>query len=236
MRNGHPTIFLLAYAGYLIVGLGSISFHATLKYPMQLFDELSMIYTTCLMCFAATTHGKSTRVTVILGVSLIGVAAFITGYYHITKDPKFHQNAYGILTVSIVFWSLYVMEFELRPQLEKRMGPAVSASMFKEMRRMLAYGLTMFLSGYLIWNLDNWYCGYFLQWRNHVLLPWAILLEGHAWWHILTGIGGYYYITWWIWLNALLDGMEKHFKFVWPNMVTSFAEVVRVDHGGAKGK
>lgn len=30
-RESHPTIFLIAYLGYIIVGLGSVSFHATLK-------------------------------------------------------------------------------------------------------------------------------------------------------------------------------------------------------------
>ena len=31
LRESHATIFVLAYIGYLVVGLGSILFHATLK-------------------------------------------------------------------------------------------------------------------------------------------------------------------------------------------------------------
>jgi dihydroceramidase len=63
----HARIFLLCYVGYLAVGLGSIAFHTTLKCkfnkwygfpyyltdrdflyldPMQLVDELSMVYST----------------------------------------------------------------------------------------------------------------------------------------------------------------------------------------------
>lgn len=30
-RESHSPIFIIAYLGYIIVGLGSISFHATLK-------------------------------------------------------------------------------------------------------------------------------------------------------------------------------------------------------------
>ena len=40
--HGHDAIFLVSFLGYLAVGLGSFLFHSTLKYPMQLVDELSM--------------------------------------------------------------------------------------------------------------------------------------------------------------------------------------------------
>lgn len=50
-------------------------------------------------------------------------------------------------------------------------------------------GLSVFLCGFLIWNLDNIYCGHFRRWRREIGLPWAILLEGHGWWHLMTGLG-----------------------------------------------
>lgn len=43
VRYKHPTIFLIAYLGYLIVGMGSISFHASLKCMFQIHDCLSLI-------------------------------------------------------------------------------------------------------------------------------------------------------------------------------------------------
>ncbi|KAI7597646.1 hypothetical protein KC346_g14588, partial [Hortaea werneckii] len=46
LKHDHDRIFLITFAGYLLVGTGSFAFHSTLKYPMQLVDELSMIYTT----------------------------------------------------------------------------------------------------------------------------------------------------------------------------------------------
>ena len=51
MEHGHDTVFLVAFLGYGITGLGSMAFHTTLKYHMQLWDELAMIYSTCLVCF-----------------------------------------------------------------------------------------------------------------------------------------------------------------------------------------
>lgn len=50
-------------------------------------------------------------------------------------------------------------------------------------------GIFMFLAGFLIWNIDNVFCHHITQTKQKVLLPWAIIFEGHGWWHILTGLG-----------------------------------------------
>lgn len=68
---------------------------------MQLVDELSMIYTTCIMVYASFSYSRSTRFSVFLGIGLLALAGFITVYYHITKDPLFHQNSYAILTATV---------------------------------------------------------------------------------------------------------------------------------------
>lgn len=126
--HGHDKIFIVSYFGYLIVGAGSTAFHATLKCacfltrmtellmrrplytphtdgnhidPMQLVDELSMIYTTCIMVYASFSYSRSPRFSVFLGIGLTALAAFITVYYHKTKDPLFHQNSYAILTATV---------------------------------------------------------------------------------------------------------------------------------------
>ena len=65
---------------------------------MQLVDELSMIYTTCLMAYASFSYSRPTRVRLILAISLLSLAVFITLYYHYLQDPVFHQNAYALLT------------------------------------------------------------------------------------------------------------------------------------------
>jgi len=59
------------------VGFGSFCFHSTLKYPWQLVDELSMIYTTCLMCYASFARGRSTTYSLLLFFALLSLALFI---------------------------------------------------------------------------------------------------------------------------------------------------------------
>ncbi|KAJ4151310.1 hypothetical protein LMH87_012019 [Akanthomyces muscarius] len=168
LRQSHDKIFLIAYGGYVLVGLGSIAFHASLKYPMQLWDELSMIYTTCLMMFASFSYSRSALFSTVFGLGLLGLSAFISIYYHTTKDPEFHQTAYGILTAIVVLHGIRTI---------------------RTMWAMIAVGLSVFLCGFLVWNLDNIYCSQIRRWRREIGLPWAVFLEGHGWWHLLTGLG-----------------------------------------------
>jgi dihydroceramidase len=171
---------------------------------MQLVDELSMIYTTCLMCYATFSHGNSRKFSVVLGICLAGLAAFITLYYHYLQDPTFHQNAYALLTVIVLLRSMFVMEINIRPSMRRnvkahqrlRDPKPISLSqetkqdiedrrdekIVKEMWILIATGLSVFLGGFGVWTLDNVYCSNLRRWRRQIGLPWGILLEGHGWW------------------------------------------------------
>lgn len=171
--------------------------------PMQLVDELSMIYTTCLMSYAVFSYSKSRQFSILLAVSLVSLSVFITLYYHYLQDPAFHQRAYAILTIVMLARSMYVMEVCLRPSLKqseeqhrlqkKRLMTADEKATSKsEDRRdakilnlmwtMVAYGMSTFLGGFFLWTLDNKYCSTIRSWRRDIGLPWGILLEGHGWW------------------------------------------------------
>lgn len=170
---------------------------------MQLVDELSMIYTTCLMCYATFSYSKSRLYSFLLALGLVSLALFITLYYHYLQDPAFHQNAYAILTAIVFFRSVYVMEFTLRPSLTKkedefkllrkrsmnvdekeisRSAESRDAKILSTMWVMIVTGLSIFLTGFLIWNLDNIFCPKLRVWRRQIGLPWGMILEGHGWW------------------------------------------------------
>ena len=80
------------------------------------------------------------------------------------------------------------MEKQLRPKLSSR-NPEKGRKILRLMWLMVATGLSVFLTGFLIWNLDNFFCGRVRHWRRQMGLPWAMVLEGHAWWHLMTGLG-----------------------------------------------
>ncbi|KAI1495478.1 alkaline phytoceramidase [Biscogniauxia marginata] len=242
IKYSHPRIFLVTFIGYMVVGCGSTFFHASLKYYMQLVDELAMIYTTCFMCYATFTYARSRRFSCCLGAGLIGLAWFITAKYYKTKDPQFHQTVYAILTATVVISNVWIMEKMVRPQLrareEKRAQNTTvptSDAILSQMWAVVVTGLSIFLGGYLIWTLDNIYCNTLRKWRHQIQLPWAVVLEGHAWWHLMTGIGAYFYITWRIWIHRCLDGDENKFRLYWPS-IFSTPEVITVEDRSGQHK
>ncbi|KAH8654658.1 ceramidase [Ilyonectria robusta] len=248
LKYKHDRIFLIAYMGYLLVGCGSFAFHATLTYPMQLVDELSMIYTTCILCYAIFTHSKSRLFAILLGIGLAVLSISITAYYHYVKDPLFHQCAFTILFITTVFRSLYTMESVLRPLLSEKYADkagGISPSnteargfpvrgdhvIIREMRWIVVMGFVTSVAGIAAWNLDNLCCSDLLRWRHQVGLPWGIILEGHGWWHVLTALGVNYFITWGIWLRHCLNDLQEHYILNWPHKLLSLPDVVpSVEH------
>lgn len=175
---------------------------------MQLVDELSMIYTTCIILWATFQHNRPQPFGILFALFVIGLALFITLYYHFLKDPSFHQNAYAILTAIVLIRSMYIMEVNLRPyfrqkreqrhaqknltvaqEKEQERVDQRDLKLLKQMWTLVGFGLGIFLGGFAIWNLDNIFCGNLRSWRHEIGLPWGIVIEGHGWWHLMTGSG-----------------------------------------------
>jgi dihydroceramidase len=53
LANGHDTVFLVAFVGYLLVGTGSFLFHATLKCKWTDWDDYHALILMCLRSYAA---------------------------------------------------------------------------------------------------------------------------------------------------------------------------------------
>ncbi|RKF82560.1 Alkaline ceramidase 3 [Golovinomyces cichoracearum] len=248
MKYKHDSVFAVAFIGYLVVGIGSFAFHATLKYSMQLVDELSMIYTVCLMCYATFSYARSRLFQQILGFSLLFLSISITLCYYYLQNPTFHQVAFAILITVVLLRSMYLMEFKIRRSLrerhasvlQKNLDVSVTSECMREIRRdldilnrmwvMVGFGLMIFLAGFAIWNLDNKYCLLLRNWRRQIGLPWGILLEGHGWWHLMTGLGTYIYIVWGVWLRYYMDNRQRDFGLRWPSIFFSLPEVVTCSH------
>lgn len=96
--------------------------------PMQLIDELSMIYTTCFSCYASFSYRRSRTTSILIAIALTGLALFITGYYHYLQDPLFHQRAYALLTATLLIRSMITQEVYLRPRWRGAVRDDASAS------------------------------------------------------------------------------------------------------------
>lgn len=200
---------------------------------MQLLDELAMVYTTCILFYATFSHARSIGVKLGVAALTIGIAAFVTGYYHYLGDPAFHQNMFALLTSIVVFYNMYLMQKTLKqPNQEPIMGRAKTeedARRLKMMWQMIPVGIGSVALGFLIWNIDNIYCSRFRTWRREIGLPWGILLEGHGWWHFFTSIAEYYNIVWCTWLRYCYDGKQDEVEMVWPSVWTSMPKLERIE-------
>ena len=140
------------------------------------------------------------RYSTFLAIGLVSLAAFVTLYYHQIQDPAFHQTVYAILTAIVLFRAMYMMEVAIRPHFQsaerKALNPRSDRAtetvrkredlrdqeILRTMWKMIATGLSIFLGGFAVWNLDNVYCSKLIKWRREIGMPWGFVLEGHGWW------------------------------------------------------
>ncbi|KAH9923668.1 alkaline phytoceramidase [Fomitopsis serialis] len=183
-----PPRYFIGQAGFALVGVGSMIFHATLLFEAQLADELPMIYVASYCCAVLfdTTRGYDLRDSPIIPL-LIGVTTFnvlFTWSYFINRNPVYHQVVFaGLLAITSVR-TVYLLR---NPNIAKRVPPPAKATV----ARLFWSGAATFALGFFIWNLDNIFCDTITRWKHVLGWPAAFVLEGHSWWHILTATGTY---------------------------------------------
>ncbi|KAI5783568.1 ceramidase [Geopyxis carbonaria] len=189
-RNGGNNTIKLGYALLAFVGIGSIVFHATLKYECQLIDELAMLYATALVLYAVF---STLLPPVTLGISLSGMMGSITYINaHTGGESLLHRVAFGAMIVTVGLRCMYLMTHfpDHRDNL----------------RVICTVGSISFVSGFGLWLTDVFACETLLAWRDVVGWPLGAVLELHGWWHILTAYGVYYYIVFTEYLQVCMEG------------------------------
>src|SRR5215218_2837411 len=77
--------FLLAFALLVLVGLGSVAFHATLRFELQMLDELPMLYLVILMVYVLAEPGPAPRFGRWLPGLLVAHALLVTALCAFTR-------------------------------------------------------------------------------------------------------------------------------------------------------
>lgn len=114
-QNSHDVAWQVAYFNMLLIGIGTVLYHMTLNYWMQLLDELSMIYLTSTSFYALFSYGQSWVVKTLILLFTASFSLFVTLYYYYLNDPIFHQNAFAVLAATVIFTGVYQTETLLRP-------------------------------------------------------------------------------------------------------------------------
>ena len=170
--HGHlPVKARIAYLGVVLVGIGSFLFHGTLKFSMQLLDELPMLYTEAFMisCFC--------QLWILKAGILVFCLMFTAAYVHL-KSPIIFQASYGCLQV--ICLGIYLS--------------GVYRHKNKDLWRVFFCSVFFTAFAFLLWNLENHLCHSCIRpWKKLISVP--VLLELHAWWHVFSCIGAYFFIT-----------------------------------------
>lgn len=168
--------FLACFASVALVGAGSIAFHATLRFELQMLDELPMLYSAVIMVYILLeSGGRRRRFGLWFPLALGAHAALVTALTALSRGPLqfylFHLSFGSLETFSLV--GVYL--------LARRLGAAPA-------RRLLRAGMASYLIAVVLWFIDLRFCSLLSE-----RLPALGLFnpELHAVWHVLVSCGFY---------------------------------------------
>jgi dihydroceramidase len=167
--------FLLCFASVALVGLGSIAFHATLRFELQMADELPMLYSAIIMVYILVENRRERRFGAWFPLALAAHAALVTALTALSRGSLqfylFHLSFGSIETFSLL--GVYL--------LTRRHGTTAA-------RRLFRTGMASYLIAVVLWFIDLRFCP-LLSERLPALG--AFNPQLHAVWHVLVSLGFY---------------------------------------------
>ncbi|KAG9094999.1 hypothetical protein FS749_011336 [Ceratobasidium sp. UAMH 11750] len=190
----HGLRYAAANLGIMAIGVGSFVFHATLKWHAQvMLDELPMIFVVSLVLYlvcADSERWRAERDRWKLKIGLAAVPLGVSALYLYYPNPVLHQACFATIQLTTTYRTILL--FRTAP---KSIPPAdLNAA-----KHYIRSGSLLFILAFAIWNVDNIWCDAWTDlrnafWRTHsewtgfgVLV--GAVTQGHAWWHLLTGLG-----------------------------------------------
>jgi dihydroceramidase len=161
-----------AFALLVLVGLGSIAFHATLRFGLQMLDELPMLYLVTWMAWILVENGPEPR----LGRWF---PAALVVYVLLATAATVQRGGAQFLAFHLSFGTLEILCLGRVTWLAQKPENA-------PVRRSFVLGLAAYAMGIGVWFMDLKAC---------TLLSVTLPAHGipnpqlHAWWHVLVSIG-----------------------------------------------
>jgi len=158
-------------------------------------------------------HRVKTKLLILL---LIAFDVLFTVSYYFYRNPVYHQFVFGSIIFVVAFRLAYILKYS-------KICSEVPAEAKAIIVKLFTTGAALFALGFFIWNIDNMYCMPLTEVKRSLGWPAAFLLEGHSWWHILTGVGTFYmfagvqYVT--LCLKDSPDKFTVEFKNHLPHLI-----------------
>eukprot|EP00040_Diaphanoeca_grandis_P026947 m.152104 g.152104 ORF g.152104 m.152104 type:complete len:290 (-) comp30791_c0_seq2:351-1220(-) len=185
-RQVLETRFLLAFFFVSVLGLGSVSFHASLKHTTQMFDELPMLYAVMTVLFILLENKEEPVFGRWLAPVLV-VHSLLTSCATLFASGSMQFVLFHISFGSAEFFSLYRIYLIYTKYRDS--DSAASPDIVQLFRR----GMGSYAVGIFVWQFDLLNCWVVAVWwpaRTGLPNP-----QFHAWWHMFVSFGFYYLIT-----------------------------------------
>lgn len=166
--------FLFAFALVSLVGVGSVAFHGTLLFQLQMLDELPMVYLVTLILYILLEDRRERRFGPWLPAVLWGYVALLTVLCSVSRGK-------------VEFWIFQVSFGSLELYCLGRVA-WLQRTLDARTRRLFRFGMAAYLVAIVLWFVDLRACG----WVS-VTLPSLGFFNPqlHAWWHVLVSVGFY---------------------------------------------
>ena len=163
----------IAFALLMLVGLGSIAFHATLRRQLQMLDELPMLYLVTWLVWLLVETGPRPRFGRWFPVALLVYLSFATAAVALAR------GGVQFLAFHVSFGALEL--FCLGRVTWLALQPANAP-----VRRRFLVGLGAYVLGIGLWFADLVDCSWLSVTLPRLGVPNPQL---HAWWHVLVSMG-----------------------------------------------
>jgi len=189
--------FIVAFAALAVVGIGSIAFHATLRFELQMLDELPMLYTALVMIFIVTEDRPQRRFGALFPALLVvhGVA--------VTCLSAFTRGAVQFYAFQTSFATMEGYALYATYRVYRRSRDAVP-------RRLYRAGMASYAIAVALWFIDIRACGVLQGYLPQHGIPNP---QFHAWWHVLVSIGFYLLVLTLAWERLRVLGSPRALRF-----------------------
>jgi dihydroceramidase len=151
-----PSRYRVANALLALVGVGSVAFHGTLKFELQMLDELPMLYLVLVIVYILVDGGR--RLT--FGFAFYALA--------LSLMASLTRGTAQFYTFHLSFGSLEVFALAKTYLLQRR-GPF-------GVKRLYALGMSLYALGIAVWFADLKYCAVVSSYALHAV--WHVLVSG----------------------------------------------------------
>ena len=209
-RQGIESRYTYSFLTLLFIGVGSWMFHMTLRFEMQLLDELPMLFGASYIVYCLYTARYSWKDGgQILAILLTLTCIIVTIVYLLNKEPVFFQLMFAIIVAVGVIISLH-HNYQQYSQLGIKFFLVV---------------LALTSVAFLCWNIDNTFCSELRIVRERMVRSNPIfkyvspVTQLHGWWHLLSGYAFYLQVLACIQQRLLFLNIEHFVDEKWAGLI-----------------